>query len=72
MTVLSAEFETVLRYVMDIDENPPHQDDYYTDGYSTLRRCNLEATRVSELRADTSPASSSGGEDEKRRRELAK
>lgn len=72
VTELVTEYRNLVNYISAFDINPPNQADYYTEGYSIVRRCYAEARRLAELRADTSPASSSGGEDERRRRELFK
>lgn len=50
--------------------DPPNLDDYYTEGWSTLRQCNLDGQRILNCGADTSVPETSGGPDEQAKAEL--
>lgn len=50
--------------------DPAHMDDYYTEGWTTLRQCNMDGQRILNCGADTSVPEASGGAEEQAKAEL--
>lgn len=45
-------------------------DDYYTEGWTALRQCNIDGQRILNCGADTSVPEASGGPEEQAKAEL--
>jgi len=70
---LSAELQSTLDYIVQcVVYEPLNPEEVNVLGYSTLRKCRRDATHVAEIAADIGVCSPSGGEEEKKRRELHK
>ncbi|KAF3760640.1 hypothetical protein M406DRAFT_334267 [Cryphonectria parasitica EP155] len=64
------DFQNIQYYIAAAPIDPPNMDDYYTEGWATLRQCNLDGQRILNCGADTSVPVTSGGPDEQAKAEL--
>ncbi|KAJ4423675.1 hypothetical protein N0V82_001698 [Gnomoniopsis sp. IMI 355080] len=65
-----ADFQSIQYYIASAPVDPANMDDYYTEGWSTLRQCNLDGQRILNCGADTRVPETSGGPDEQAKAEL--
>lgn len=65
-----ADFQSIQYYIASAPVDPINMDDYYTEGWSTLRQCNLDGQRILNCGADTRVPEASGGPDEQAKAEL--
>lgn len=65
-----ADFQNIQYYIAAAPVDPLNIDDYYTEGWSTLRQCNLDGQRILNCGADTRVPEASGGPDEQAKAEL--
>lgn len=64
------DFRTLQYYISAAPADPPSMEDYYTDGWATLRQCAAEGQNILACAADTSVPSSKGGPGEQEKAEL--
>lgn len=65
-----SDFQNIQYYIAAAPVDPLNMDDYYTEGWATLRQCNLDGQRILNCGADTSIPETSGGPDEQAKAEL--
>lgn len=65
-----SDFHGIQYYIAASPVNPPNMDDYYTEGWTALRQCNLDGQRILNCGADTSVPETSGGPEEQAKAEL--
>lgn len=65
-----SDFHNIQYFIAAAPVDPNHTDDYYTDGWATLRQCHLDGQRILNCGADTSVPEASGGPDEQAKAEL--
>lgn len=70
MAEVLADFQSIQYYIASAPLDPANMDDYYTEGWSTLRQCNLDGQRILNCGADTRVPETSGGPDEQAKAEL--
>lgn len=70
MAEVLADFQSIQYYIASAPVDPINMDDYYTEGWSTLRQCNLDGQRILNCGADTRVPEASGGPDEQAKAEL--
>jgi hypothetical protein len=64
------DFRTLQYYIASAPTEPPHPDDYHTEGWAALRQCAIDGQHILDCAADTSVPTARGGEDEQRKAEL--
>ncbi|PSR98955.1 hypothetical protein BD289DRAFT_361686 [Coniella lustricola] len=64
------DFQNIQYYIAAAPIDPPNMDDYYTEGWATLRQCNMDGQRILNCGADTSVPVTSGGPEEQAKAEL--
>lgn len=64
------DFRTLQYYISATPADPPSMEDYYTDGWATLRQCAADGQNILACAADTSVPSSKGGPGEQEKAEL--
>ncbi|KAH7326218.1 hypothetical protein B0I35DRAFT_129145 [Stachybotrys elegans] len=64
-----ADFQTLQYYIAAAPAEPDNSDDYYTEGWGTLRQCAIDGQNILDVAADTSVPVASG-EDEQQKAEL--
>lgn len=65
-----SDFQSIQYFIAAAPVDPINTDDYYTDGWATLRQCFLDGQRILDCGADTSVPEASGGPDEQAKAEL--
>lgn len=65
-----SDFQSLQYYIAASPVNPPNMDDYYTEGWTALRQCNIDGQRILNCGADTSVPETSGGPEEQAKAEL--
>lgn len=65
-----SDFQAIQYYIAASPVNPSNMDDYYTEGWTALRQCNLDGQRILNCGADTSVPETSGGPEEQAKAEL--
>lgn len=64
------DFQSIQYFIAAAPVDPPNMDDYYTEGWCTLRQCNIDGQHVLNCGADTSVPVTTGGPDEQAKAEL--
>ncbi|KAL2111996.1 hypothetical protein VUR80DRAFT_8771 [Thermomyces stellatus] len=64
------DFRTLQYYISATPADPPSMEDYYTEGWATLRQCAADGRHILACAADTSVPSSEGGPAEQEKAEL--
>lgn len=65
-----ADFHSIQYFIAAAPVDPPSMDDYYTEGWATLRQCYMDGQRILNCGADTSVPETSGGTEEQAKAEL--
>lgn len=65
-----SDFQSIQYFIAAAPVDPPNMDDYYTEGWCTLRQCNVDGQRILNCGADTSVPVTTGGADEQAKAEL--
>lgn len=65
-----ADFRTLQYYIANIQTEPPHPDDHYTEGWAALRQCHIDGQTILDTGADTTVPMVGGGEEEQHKAEL--
>ncbi|KAL2021821.1 hypothetical protein VTK56DRAFT_6595 [Thermocarpiscus australiensis] len=67
---LLSDFRTLQYYIAAAPCNPPNMDDYYTEGWATLRQCALDGQHILHCAADITVPRATGGPEEQAKAEL--
>lgn len=67
---LLSDFRTLQYYIASIPSDPPHPDDYYTEGYAALRQCAIDGMHILNCAAETRVPRTRGGVEEQVKAEL--
>lgn len=70
MAEILSDFQNIQYFIAAAPVDPLHVDDYYTEGWATLRQCNMDGQRILNCGADTSVPEASGGMEEQAKAEL--
>lgn len=70
MAEVLSDFQNIQYFIAAAPMDPAHMDDYYTEGWTTLRQCNMDGQRILNCGADTSVPEASGGAEEQAKAEL--
>ncbi|KAF4122673.1 hypothetical protein GMORB2_6980, partial [Geosmithia morbida] len=70
VTELIHEFHTIQHSIAAVPTEPPDSEDYYTEGWTTLRQCAIDGQNILDCAADTTVPTPGGGEEEQRKAEL--
>ncbi|KAI0206751.1 hypothetical protein F4808DRAFT_5547 [Astrocystis sublimbata] len=65
-----SDFRTLQYYIAAAPTEPPHNEDYYTEGWAALRQCALDGQHILNCAADVTVPQARGGEDEQAKAEL--
>lgn len=65
-----SDFRSIQYFIAAAPVDPPNMDDYYTEGWATLRQSNMDGQRILNCGADTSVPEESGGAEERAKAEL--
>lgn len=65
-----ADFRTLQYYIAAGPVEPENEEDYYTEGWATLRQCTIDGQYILDVAADTRVPAAQGGEEEQTRAEL--
>lgn len=66
MAEVLSDFQSIQYYIAAAPVDPSNMDDYYTEGWATLRQCNLDGQRILNCGADTAVPEASGPEEQAR------
>lgn len=64
------DFRTLQHCITDAPSSPRYADDYFLDGWATLRQCAIDGHRILECAADTGVPLVNGGQEEQTKAEL--
>ncbi|KAH8820957.1 hypothetical protein F5884DRAFT_816620 [Xylogone sp. PMI_703] len=67
---LLADFQNLQFYIASAPNTPPDQDDYYTDGWTTLRQCYYDGQHILNCAEDIQVPAVRGGAEEQKKAEL--
>lgn len=70
MAELLSDFRTLQYYITAAPCDPADMDDYYTEGWATLRQCALDGQHILNCAADITVPRASGGPEEQAKAEL--
>ncbi|RFU36093.1 hypothetical protein B7463_g186, partial [Scytalidium lignicola] len=70
VAALLSEFQNLQFYIASAPNNPPDQDDYYTEGWSTLRQCYYDGQNILNCAEDNQVPLARGGVEEQEKAEL--
>jgi hypothetical protein len=65
-----SDFRTLQYYITSAPSEPENAEDYYTDGWTTLRQCAIDGHHILDCAADTRVPVVEGGEEEQAKAEL--
>lgn len=65
-----SDFQSIQYFIAAAPVDPPNMDDYYTEGWATLRQSNMDGQRILNCGADTSVPEANGGAEEQAKAEL--
>ncbi|KHN94322.1 uncharacterized protein MAM_07851 [Metarhizium album ARSEF 1941] len=64
------DFRTLQHHITDAPSYPGYGDDFYSDGWTTLRQCAVDGRHILECAADTRVPVANGGQEEQTKAEL--
>lgn len=67
---LLADFQNLQSYIVAAPNNPPDQDDYYTEGWATLRQCYYDGQHILNAAEEHHAPQARGGPEEQEKAEL--
>ncbi|KFY13880.1 hypothetical protein V492_03003 [Pseudogymnoascus sp. VKM F-4246] len=67
---LLSDFRSLQHSIASVSCDPPHPDDFYTEGYAALRQCSVDGQHVLNVAADTRVPTGRGGQAEQEKAEL--
>lgn len=67
---LLSDFRGLQHNIASVSYDPPHPDDFYTEGYAALRQCAVDGQHVLNVAADTRVPTGRGGQAEQEKAEL--
>ncbi|OBT61957.1 hypothetical protein VE03_08659 [Pseudogymnoascus sp. 23342-1-I1] len=67
---LLSDFRALQHSIASVTCDPPHPDDFYTEGYAALRQCSVDGQHVLNVAADTRVPTGRGGQAEQEKAEL--
>ncbi|ELR02821.1 hypothetical protein VC83_08281 [Pseudogymnoascus destructans] len=67
---LLSDFRALQHSIASVSSDPPHPDDFYTEGYAALRQCSMDGQHVLNVAADTRVPTGRGGQAEQEKAEL--
>ncbi|KFZ19017.1 hypothetical protein V501_00859 [Pseudogymnoascus sp. VKM F-4519 (FW-2642)] len=67
---LLSDFRALQHSIASVSSDPPHPDDFYTEGYAALRQCAVDGQHVLNVAADTRVPTGRGGQAEQEKAEL--
>ncbi|KFZ02380.1 hypothetical protein V500_00240 [Pseudogymnoascus sp. VKM F-4518 (FW-2643)] len=68
---LLSDFRALQHSIASIPCDPPHPDDFYTEGYAALRQCSVDGQHILNVAADTRVPAARGGQAEQEKAELS-